>query len=66
MNPLKQSRVLSGSLLTFLVVAALASALAAGCAGVKPQSTTGNGGTGLSGIGGAAARRPSPVSNHWR
>jgi hypothetical protein len=61
MNPLKQSRVLSGSILIVLAGATLASVLSGGgCAGVKPQSTTGNGGTGGFGAGGLGAPPPIP------
>jgi hypothetical protein len=61
MNPLKRSRVVSGSLLALLAVAVTAPALTGGgCAGVKKQSTTGSGGSGLTGLGGAGGPPPIP------
>ena len=61
MKPLKRSRVVSGSILSLLAAATLASVLSGGgCAGVKPSATTGNGGSGLSGFGGAGGPPPIP------
>src|SRR6187551_545205 len=56
MKALKQSRTILPLLASMAVVCTLAYG---GCAGVKPNATTGTGGTGLTGLGGSG---PPPIN----